>query len=244
MAYVLHTDCRTGVCGVALLLLDNGASINLQDSGGWTVAHQCATIGHLPLLQLFVRGGADLNIRNKSGDRPLDIAVTRGHAPLVRYLEAQSGSLHCMCRMVIRDNVKPHKLAELPLPPSLKLFINYHIPYPGWTTPIVVPRPWSDEQLISGQIKKTDVQSFIEENASTEFLEERKIKDRAVDREELAELMEALYFWEAFKTIDYSEPLAPPPRYSMDHNNLDSDHITRRAKILRTLIRQQQQFIT
>ena len=221
------------MCGAARLLLDNGASVNLQDSGGWTVAHQCASAGRLPLLQLFVQRGADLSIRNKSGDRPLDLAVMRGHAPLVQYLEVQSGSLHNMCRMVIRDCVKPHqRLADLPLPPSLKLFINYHIPYPGWATPIVVPRPWTDEELVSGEVERTEVHSFIMEHASSEFLEERKLRDREVTQDELAELMESLYFWEAFKTIGYDEPLAPPPRYSMDPSNMDRSHITRKAKIL------------
>ena len=46
------------------------------------------------------------------------------------------------------------------------------------------------------------------------------MRKRQVGMEELAEMLEALYFWEAFKEVDYEEPPARPPRYSMDQHKL------------------------
>lgn len=197
------------------------------------MCHQCASNGHLPLLQLLVRRGANISIKNRDGHTPLDIAVIRGHTPLVRYLEVQSGSLACMCRVVIRESMQkrcPFRLGELPLPATLKLFINYNIPYPGWMTVLIVPRPWSAEEVASGKVTRTEVQSFIEDHASEEFLEEKRVKGRKVENKELSELIEALYFWESFKTIDYDEPLAPSPRYSMEHT-MKQLHLLEKLKI-------------
>lgn len=207
----------------AKILLDFGADVNLQDRAGWTALHQCAWNGHLPLLQLLVTRGGDVSIRNTEGYQPLDLAVIRGHAPLVRYLEVQSGSLRCQCRKVIHESLGERCLLvlnQLPLPTSLKLFLNHDNPYPGGTAPVVIPRPWEEERVRSGRVGREEVQQFIEEHANEQFLEERGVRRRQVGVEELAEMLEALYFWEAFKEVEYEEPPARPPRYSMNPNRL------------------------
>ena len=210
-------------------LLEHGADVNLQDRAGWTVLHQCAWNGNLPLLQLLVRRGGNVSIKNSGGQQPMDLAVIRAHAPIVSYLEVQSCSLRCQCRKVIQETLGkrcPLLLNQLPLPTSLKLFVNYGNPYPGGTSLVVTPQPWEEERVRNGGVGREEVQSFIEKHASDQFLEERRVRERQVGVEELADMLQALYFWEAFKEVEYEEPPARPPRYSMDPHRLTRKPLT------------------
>lgn len=192
----------------------------MGDRKGWSILHQCASMGNLPLLQLCVQWGGDVGIANDQGHQPIDIAKMKKHAPLVRYLEIQSGSLRCICRLAIREAMGKrtyNMLDVLPLPPMVKLFVNYGIPYQGWKAPMMVDRPWTEEEILRGTVANSEVREFIEEVADPEFIKDKKL-DKTTTPDELAELMESLYFWESFKTISYEEPIPRKPRYSMDSN--------------------------
>lgn len=205
---------------IASLLIKYGSDINSTDKEGWTVIHQCAVVGNLTMLQFFVHSGANVTVANNEGKQPIDLALMKGHTPIVRYLEVQSKSLRCLCRLSIREAMGKrtyNRINELPLPSSLLLFVNYGNPYPGWAASIYVPCPWSNNDIIKGTVDKQEVLEFLDENASKEFIEERcDVTKKLVTSDELAELVEALYFWEAFKTIDYEEPVARKPRYSLE----------------------------
>ena len=190
----------------------------MQDQLGWTIIHQCASSGNHPLLQLCVQKGADVNLKNKNGQLPIDLAVMKHHAPIVRYLENQSCNLRCLCRQAIRDAMGKrtyNQINELPLPSTIKLFINYYNPFPGFVATVHVPCPWTEEDVLCGKVPKKDVIEFFEENASEEFIADKTFSKQTTP-EELAEMLESLYFWESFRTIDYEEPLARKPRYTME----------------------------
>lgn len=207
----------------AKLLLGSGADPNVADKFGWTVVHQCAWDGDLSLLEVVVRKGANVLLRNNSQQLPVELAAIRGHQTLVRYLEIQACDLKSMCRLSIREAMGKrsyNRLIELPLPPMLKLFLNYGNPYKGWEATLIPPSPWSTEELQEGKATPEELQTFIHANASTDFLSENKealkTSNDSSDVQALIEVFQSMYLWEAFKPVSYEEQPARPPRYSME----------------------------
>lgn len=203
----------------AKLLVAHGASINLQDKGGWTVVHQCAWFGYFPLLEYFILKGGDITMVTNNSQNSLDLALIRGHTQIVDYLDLQSGNLKQHCRRTIRKSLGfkcDTKIQHLILPSSLKLFLNYGNPYPGWLGPAAVIQPWPLADVRSGKVLQKDVQDFLQENASEDFLKEQTVNKQNMSQDELANLIERLYFWEEFKQVTYEEPPSRPPRYSME----------------------------
>ncbi len=204
----------------ALILLDAGADPNIADRRCWTVLHQCARNGDLPLLEVLVRKGGDVGQRNNVGDLPVDLAVYRGHQPVVRYLELQSCDLKSLCRLSIRDSMGKrtyNRINELPLPPNIKLFVNYGNPYSGWQATVVPPTPWTGEELQEGAVQAGQVKDFICENATPDFVQGHKDVLEGGALQEVVEAFHTMYLWEAFRTtVDYAEPLARKPNYSME----------------------------
>ncbi len=218
--------------GKAKLLLESGTNLNSEDGYGWTVAHQCAWNGDLLLLRLCVQKGAKISIKTKDHRLPVQLAATSGHMDVVRYLDTQSCDLKSLCRVSINEAMgkrRYNRLNELPVPPRVKVFLNYSCTYPGFEATLIPPQPWSNEELHSGSISAEQIRQFICENASEEFLEENKeivgetqeggasvVATGKADLTELIELLQSMYFWESFKKVKFEEPLARKPRYSME----------------------------
>lgn len=225
----------------AQFLLENGTQPNNEDKFGWTVVHQCAWNGDLALLRLCVRKGAKIRLRTKDHRLPVQLAATRGHMDVVRYLDSQSCDLKSLCRVSIIEAMgKRHhnQINELPLPPTVKLFVNFGIPYTGFEATLIPPQPWTLEEIHSRNVSTEHIHQFICENASQEFLEENKgIVGEAhsggasaatckADLSELVEVFQSMYLWEAFKSVKFEEPLARKPRYSMEKLEKKEDDAT------------------
>ena len=210
-----------------LLLFEHGADANLQDQRGWTVLHEAAWNGDLHLLEMCVRQGkGNSRIANLDGQLPVDLAAIRSHTAIAHYLDAHSCDLSSICRGVIRQAMSEHvrPLFELDLPPCIKLFLNYNIPYPGFSATLIPTPPWSNTQLYQHQADGQQLKEFIAEHASQDFLLEHHavvsadsaIKPELSDAyEELVKLFQGMYLWEAFKKINYKEPMPRKPRYPL-----------------------------
>ncbi len=205
----------------AKALLENGTDLNSADRCGWTVVHQCAWQGDLLLLRLCVQKGADTNRKTQDGRLPVHLAATSGHMDVVRYLDTQSCDLKSFCRIAINDAVgkkRYSRLNELPVPPRVKVFLNYSCTYPGFEATLIPPQPWTSEELHSASVSVKEMQEFMHENASQEFIAENReiLGSEKSDLTELIELFQSMYFWESFKKVQFEEPLARKPRYSME----------------------------
>lgn len=177
------------------------------------------------------RGKGNVLVRNKDGQLPVHLAAAKNHTHVMRYLDMQSCDLSSLCRPVIRQGLgKKCELNKLHLPPRLKLFLRYNIPYPGFCMVVVPPTPWTAAQLYQNEVKQEELRDFIISHASEEFLEEHASlisKGSAEEEtqcedtcdEELVRLFQEMYLWDAFKPIEYKEPLARQPRYSMERTN-------------------------
>lgn len=79
---------------IALELLKQGASPNVQDASGITPAHDAARTGFLDTLKVLVEHGADVNAPDVTGALPIHLAVREGHTAVVSFLAAESDLHH------------------------------------------------------------------------------------------------------------------------------------------------------
>jgi uncharacterized protein len=68
------------------LLLEAGASVNLQGEDGETALHRAVSANNIDLVQPLLDAGAHLDIRNAFGDTPLDLARALSNMDVVRLL--------------------------------------------------------------------------------------------------------------------------------------------------------------
>ncbi|XP_043859029.1 cyclin-dependent kinase 4 inhibitor D [Dromiciops gliroides] len=83
-----------GSSPIALELLKQGASPNVQDGSGTSPAHDAARTGFLDTLRILVEHGADVNVPDGSGALPIHLAVREGHAAVVSFLAGESDLQH------------------------------------------------------------------------------------------------------------------------------------------------------
>nr|XP_008249766.2 cyclin-dependent kinase 4 inhibitor D [Oryctolagus cuniculus] len=83
-----------GSPSIALELLKQGASPNVQDASGTAPAHDAARTGFLDTLKVLVDHGADVNVPDGAGALPIHLAVREGHAAVVSFLAAESDLQH------------------------------------------------------------------------------------------------------------------------------------------------------
>ncbi|XP_006161597.2 cyclin-dependent kinase 4 inhibitor D [Tupaia chinensis] len=79
---------------IALELLKQGASPNVQDASGTSPIHDAARTGFLDTLKVLVDHGADVNVPDGSGALPIHLAIQEGHTAVVNFLAAESDLHH------------------------------------------------------------------------------------------------------------------------------------------------------
>ena len=74
----LHLATQHGKGSVTTLLIDNGANVNAQiTGGGWkgfSPLHLATYFGHKEVTSLLLKAGADMTIKNNQDETPLNLA--------------------------------------------------------------------------------------------------------------------------------------------------------------------------
>ncbi|XP_012889425.1 PREDICTED: cyclin-dependent kinase 4 inhibitor D [Dipodomys ordii] len=83
-----------GSPAIALELLKQGASPNVQDASGTSPVHDAARTGFLDTLKVLVEHGADVNVPDATGALPIHLAVREGHSAVVSFLAPESDLHH------------------------------------------------------------------------------------------------------------------------------------------------------
>ncbi|PAA94479.1 hypothetical protein BOX15_Mlig023862g1 [Macrostomum lignano] len=82
----LHLASREGRTDAARVLIDFGASVNLQNSFGISPLYLASKEGHLAVVNLLIDYQADVNIQTVSGSTPVYIASEQGRCFIVQAL--------------------------------------------------------------------------------------------------------------------------------------------------------------
>ncbi|NWY73922.1 TNI3K kinase, partial [Erithacus rubecula] len=101
------------------ILLQHGASVNVQDAVFFTPLHIAAYCGHEQVTHLLLKFGADVNASGEVGDRPLHLAAAKGFLNITKLLMEEGSKadvnaqdnedhvpLHFCCRFGHRDIVQ------------------------------------------------------------------------------------------------------------------------------------------
>uniref|UniRef100_A0A182JXL8 ANK_REP_REGION domain-containing protein n=1 Tax=Anopheles christyi TaxID=43041 RepID=A0A182JXL8_9DIPT len=88
----LQIASRKGYTDVALILLEQGAKVQLRDAHGNTALHYAVECGCVRTVRLLLRHGASVGVRNSHGKSPLELAIASEQRKLVRAL-LRSGQL-------------------------------------------------------------------------------------------------------------------------------------------------------
>ncbi|CAG9537301.1 unnamed protein product [Cercopithifilaria johnstoni] len=89
----LMEACAPGHSGVAQILLQHHARIDVFDENGQTALHLAAANGHLKLTHLLLTSKAFVNSKSKTGEAPLHLAAQNGHVKVVSVLVEDHGAL-------------------------------------------------------------------------------------------------------------------------------------------------------
>jgi ankyrin repeat protein len=82
----LHSAAAAHSTEIVGILLENGASPNVPQEGGWVPLHEAAQIADKEMVSSLLAHGADPQIRNKDGKTPADLAQAKGHHEIVGLL--------------------------------------------------------------------------------------------------------------------------------------------------------------
>ncbi|KAL5318159.1 hypothetical protein ACEPPN_013218 [Leptodophora sp. 'Broadleaf-Isolate-01'] len=106
----LHIACHRGYTAVVELLLDYGASIDVEDESQNQPLHCAASDGRLDVVRVLIDHGANLTARNKDMQIPLHLAAENGYLDVVKMLLKASTAVVLTIGVdgkVIDDDRKP-----------------------------------------------------------------------------------------------------------------------------------------
>lgn len=82
----LHIAARKGAVEDIVVLIENGAKVNLQGDLGNTPLHYAALTGMLEAATKLMELGADPNVENEFGENPAMVAEQGGHEHIGRLI--------------------------------------------------------------------------------------------------------------------------------------------------------------
>ena len=192
---------------VAKYLLDNGLEVNKRDPlMGWSCVHVAASKGDLAFLQLVATYGMEANIRNKDGLLPASLAFNAGHFKCADYLDRKSLNLACSCRCVIISclgKCPQMSIKDLPIAKSMKIFLVYENPYPGFVTHYRPEMPFTREDLARENIHPAEIVEFIKKYATDKFLTTNQLEN--IPYEDLVAIYNKLYRTDEFREVECTD---------------------------------------
>ena len=84
--YPIHSAAAGDYTDIALMLIENGADVNVKQQAGATPLHSAAQNGNIELLILLLESGADVNVRMEGGKLPADLAMEKGYKEIAEVL--------------------------------------------------------------------------------------------------------------------------------------------------------------
>ncbi len=84
--YPIHTAAGSNYLGIAKLLVEGGAEVNVFQSSRITPLHLAAQNGNIDMIILLLENGASVEARDDAGKTAADLAAEKGHADIARIL--------------------------------------------------------------------------------------------------------------------------------------------------------------
>ena len=102
----------SGHTNVALLLIQNGAELNLTDKNSQSALHLACFYGKEEMTSLLVQSGCDIELHDSQGQRPIDVAMEMGNtdtAQLLRKHQKIPQVRHSDVTISVKGGVSPKK---------------------------------------------------------------------------------------------------------------------------------------
>jgi uncharacterized protein len=82
----LHSAAAAHSAEIVRLLVENGASPNVPQEGGWLPLHEAAQIGDVEMVKTLLEYRADPKLRSNNGKTAADMAQEKGHTEIAKLL--------------------------------------------------------------------------------------------------------------------------------------------------------------
>jgi ankyrin repeat protein len=83
---LLHVAAKSGHVSMVKLLLDKGATINIQDESGNTALHYASANGKKDMVKLLLEKGADASVVNAKEQKAIDYSNIKGYNEITELL--------------------------------------------------------------------------------------------------------------------------------------------------------------
>jgi ankyrin repeat protein len=84
--FPLHSAAAGNYTNIAIMLIENGASVNIKQQAGVTPLHSAAQNGNVELLIMLLEHNAEVNVRMEGGKLPADLASEKGYKDIAEIL--------------------------------------------------------------------------------------------------------------------------------------------------------------
>jgi FOG: Ankyrin repeat len=85
--YPIHAAIGSGFDGIAKMLIEAGAEVNVLQASRISPLHLASQSGNIDLIILLLENGANVEVKNDMGKTPSDLAAEKGHVEIAAILK-------------------------------------------------------------------------------------------------------------------------------------------------------------